>query len=194
MIETSSRPLSRDDRDEIAAVAAAATRRNRPVHYVVAAGVLLVGALAMAGSALLARGAAATALDRATHENAQAKYLIERIVELRDERSGQGAGTPGASEPVTDMLQQLSGLASQAGISVSAPSEQSVVVQGTPFNRKTWAYSFTAREIDNVFSWVRTVGERIPGTTVYSISLAPNAAGRSWNVQLTFARLERTGR
>lgn len=192
MIEMEHKPLSRDDRDEIAAVATAATRRNRPTHYVAAASVLLVGALAMMGSALMARRAAARALDRATYENVQATYLIERITALRAE--DEGAGAPGVNEAVSDILARLANSASRAGISVSAPAENSAAVQGTPFTRRQYAYTFTASSIEDVFEWVGAVQEQVPGTSVYSVSLTPVAATRNWAVRLTFARLERTGR
>jgi len=187
------KPLSRDDRDEIAAVAAAAARRNRPTHLVVAAVVLLVGSLAMAGSAFLSRRAAARALDGATYESVYAAALMERIAELRRQNTGQGS-TLGVNEPVGNMLTQLAEMASQSNLTVPAPAEQTRQIQSTPFSRREFAYAFTCSSIDDVFRWVRAVGERIPGTQVYSISLQPVPANRSWSVRLTFARVERTGR
>lgn len=186
------KPLSRDDRDEIAAVAAAAARRNRPVHLVVAACVLLVGSLAMAGSAYLSRLAAARALDRYALENQYAKAYIEKITELRAQAGGRaGSDLPGVNDPVPTILRQIQEQAAAAGLSVPAPAESNVAISNTPYTRRELLYTFTSDSIDKVFAWVTSVGERLPGTEVYSISLTPIPASRSWSVRLAFARFER---
>ncbi len=195
MIENAEhRPLSRDDRDELAAVAAAAARRNRPSHLVVAALVLLVGSLAMAGSAYLTRGVAERSLKRYTAENVRATALIERITELRAESSGApGENDPiGLYDPIGDILTRLINLSTRAGITVGAPQESAPRPVGG-FQRREYRYSATVGSIDDLFGWVRLVREEIPGMEVLSISLTPQPANRNWTVTLTFARLERAG-
>lgn len=195
MIENAdSRPLSRDDRDELAAVAASNARRNRPTHLVIAAVVLLVGSLAMAGSAYLSRQAAEKALSRYQYENVEATALIARINEIKAKSSGTPGGGENAQlglyDPIDDILRRLIDISTRAGVSTGAPQESSrPPVEG--FVRREYRYSATVPSPDVLMSWVRMVGEQIPGMQVVSIALTPNPAARTWSVNITFARLER---
>lgn len=196
MIENpENKPLSRDDRDELAAVAAANSRRNRPTHLVVAAVVLLVGSLAMAGSAYLSRQAAEKALNRYQYENVEATALIDRINQIKAESSGTPGGSGentqvGLYDPIDNILTRLIEISGRAGVVTGAPQESSrPPVEG--YVRREYRYSATVASPDVLMSWVRMVGEQIPGMQVVSISLTPNAAARTWSVSLTFARLER---
>lgn len=188
-------PLTRDDRDELAAIAATASRRNRPSHLVLASAVLFLGSLAMAGSAFLSRGVAQRSLTSATAENVRATALIQRIDAIRAE----SAGTPGENapigiyDPIDNILSRLIELGGQAGITVGTPVEPPPRTVGA-FVRREYKYTTTCNSIDSLFSWVRLVTDQIPGMQVISLSLIPQPASRSWTVNLTFARLERARR
>lgn len=189
------KPFSRDDRDELAAVAAANARRNRPTHLVIAAAVLLVGSLAMAGSAYLSRGAASRALQRYQYENVQATALIARINEVRAQTSGApgaaGENAPiGQYDPIPDILSRLIAISGRAGVSTGAPQESSQR-PANGYVRKDYRYSATVPSPDVLMAWVRMVCEEVPGMQVLNIALTPNAAARTWAVNITFARLER---
>lgn len=195
---TGAAPLSRDDRDELAAVAAAAARRNRPAHLVVAAVVLLFGSLALAGSAFLSRRSAERSLQRYTAENVRAQALIEKINEVRAETSGEprpGAGPArvGLYDPIPTILTRLIDLAREAGITVGAAQEAPPRTAGS-FTRREYRYAnVTCQSVDDVLRWIRRVGEELPGMQVISLTLVPQPATRNWLVSLTFARLERSG-
>ncbi len=189
------KPFTRDDRDELAAVAATNARRNRPTHLVVAAGVLLVGSLAMAGSAYLSRGAAQRALQRYQYENVQATALIARINQVRAQASG-APGQPGENapigqyDPIDDILRRLIDLSTRASVSTGAPQESAQrAVNG--YARKEYRYAASVPSPDVLFAWVRMVCEEVPGMQVLNIALTPNLAARTWGVNITFARLER---
>lgn len=183
--------LSRDDRDELAAAASAAARHNRPAHLVAASAVLLIGAMAMAGSAMMSRQAAERSLKRFTAENVRATALIERINEIRAQERGGADARPGTYDPITNILQNLSELARESNITAGVPREASR--PSGAFTRREYAYTFTCGSTEDLFRWIRRVGEGIPGMQVLSIALTPVAQSRTWTVSLTFARLERTG-
>lgn len=193
MSQTSDRiALSREDREELASMAAAAARRNRPTHLVAAACVLLVGALAMAGSALLARQSAERALTRAASENVRAQALITEINRIRGERAGaQGPGAPtGVNDPFPNFGSRMGELATQAGLTVGIPQEQSR--PSGALVRREYNYSINTPALDAVMNWIRRAMEEIPGTRVISVSITPQQATRAWTVIIKFARLERT--
>ncbi|MEZ6233813.1 MAG: hypothetical protein R3B68_06450 [Phycisphaerales bacterium] len=191
MIDQNRQPLSRDDRDELASMAAAAARRARPAHLVGAAAVLLVGALAMAGSALLSRQSAERALNRATAENVRAVALIDEIKRITQERQdarGQG-GAAGENDPAPTFLTQVIAAGTEANLTVGAPQESSSTVGG--MTRRNYQYSLTAPTTEALMNWIDKVRARIPGTHVTSVSLTPQPASRSWAATITFSRLER---
>lgn len=191
MIDQDRQPLSRDDRDELASMAAAAARRARPAHLVGAAAVLLVGALAMAGSALLSRQSAERALVRATAENVRATALIEEINRITAERQqarGQ-SGLAGENDPVPDFFTRVIAAGTEANLTIGPPQESSSTVAG--LTRRNYQYSLTAPTAEAFMSWIDKVRDRIPGTRVTVVGLTPQPASRSWAARVTFSRLER---
>lgn len=189
MIEPDRAPMTRDDRDELASLAAAAARRNKPTHLVAAACVLLVGALAMAGSALLSRQSAERALARAAHENVRAAALIAEINRVRGDRAGGSGPTSRENEPVPNFGSTMSNLASQAGLTVGIPQEASQA--SGAYIRRNYTYSVSTPSLDAVMTWIQRAGQEIPGTQVTGLTVTPQAAARIWTVTIKFARLER---
>mgnify|MGYP001192676824 CR=1 FL=1 len=190
MIEPDRAAMTREDRDELASLAQAAARRNRPTHLVAAAVVLLVGALAMAGSALLSRQSAERALARAASENVRARALIDEIKRITNERQGGSGTVSRENDPVPNFGSTMSNLASQAGLSVGIPQEQSQA--SGAYIRRNYTYNLSTPNLDAVMTWVQRTAQEIPGTQVTGLTVTPQAANRIWTVSIKFARLERS--
>lgn len=182
-------PMSPDERYDQTAIALAATRRNRPRHLVGVG----AAALALAGLVLLgawnSRRAAAGDLAREQSELATIAQLEAELNELR----AAAAATPDSArifETPPRILSQFVELAAEAGMTDSPPipRQRSINVDGG--TRVEWPYTVTTPTLQTPLNWVRLCMERIPGTFVSGLKVRP--AGQQWQVEVVFARYERS--
>lgn len=180
-------PMTPDERYEIAAVAAAAERGNRPRHL------LIIGAIAMvvATVALLVglnkNNDAASRLRSTSREIHQIEQLAAQLAQL--EAVADTGPSIGITEPIPTLLSQIEDLARRAGIqgNIPIPRGTSPEAHGN-YRRLTYPYKITDETLSEPIQWVRLALTEIPGLGLDSIEIRPT--GTTWTVEVKFFRFE----
>lgn len=182
--------LSADERDELAAAAMVAERRNRPRGLVVASAVatgLALLLLAWGGVRLLA---AQAALERQRSILVDARAAAAELAAVR--AFLQSPAHEDVYAPMFDIPERVQRLATQAGLGTLRSPEERAVGQaraGTNVRLNTWQYSVQRDSMEPVLEWIDRARTEIPGLAVRSITIRPG--GNQWNVDVTFSRWER---
>lgn len=180
--------FSEDDRYEIAMVAAASERRNRPKNLImIPVGLFVVASLVLA-FALYSVESGRVKLDQQEYRYNE---LVKRVVQIKElEQAGLDKPGSGNLEPVADFLSRAEGYAREAGIDpVPLPQPRRDRQRG--FVRVRYSYTgVTNQDLTKLFDWLRITQDRIPGTHIYALTLKP-AGVRGWTMDVQFARWER---
>lgn len=183
--------LSDDERYEQALAAAASERRNRPRHLLVVPLLLFMIAGLVLAFAIYSRESSRIRLEQ---QQQRLDRLVSGIVELRELRAaGQNSGPVGQLEPIENLLSQMEGFATQAGLAEKPklPQSRRDRTLGTGVVRQRYVYSgVTDPSLEALLKWLRISIDNVPGLSVYQLSLRP-LPGRGWSMDVTFARWER---
>ncbi len=183
------RPLSQDDRQDLAGAALLAERRNRPRHLVIfGLFALIASVIAVVWGLSVHSGAQ----DEAARERGyvfRLKQLGADFESLSGQKQQPVSGPPW--EPVSNMQTRLEGLATSTGLAKpSLPREQRNKVQ-TGVESLRLTYRIRSEDPRLVFSWIRQALGEIEGLELYSLRVQPEAT--TWSFDITFSRWERSG-
>lgn len=180
------RPMSPDDRYELAASARAAERRNRPKHFLGFTGAMLALGLVVLAVAWGTRAASARATAGQERELREIARLSSEIVAKRRLVEEQEGG--GDSGRIPDS--RVRELAVRAGM-VSVPPFADVRMDASNNAvRRRYRYAVREDSLEPMLEWVRLVLAEFRGAWVHEIEIKP--AGRQWSLDVTFARWEQT--
>lgn len=182
-------PMSPDERYDQAVIALAATRRNRPRHLVALGGAALALAALLLLVAWTSRRAAAAEVQREQTELATIAQLEAELAQLR----AAAAATPDSArifETPPRILSQFVELATEAGMTENPPIPRTRSINIDGGKRVEWPYTITTPSLQIPLEWIRLCMERIPGTFVSGLKVRPQ--GNQWQVEVVFARYERT--
>lgn len=194
MIDHDTPPLSREDREELAAAAINADRRNTPMGFLFFGGaVLALGLILLAAAWLTLRGSKAqwgTDTARvATIQRLATEYETLNI-------AANDTSNVSAHEPSSTMLTDLNRIAEQSGVTVKLPKAnyQSTLTAGT--RQALFSYDDVKDEsLADLLGWVERTTSTVPGMRVnlIKLSLPSNASPTAttlWQMDVTFARIE----
>lgn len=187
-------PMSEEARLQVAVVAGATERSNRPRFL------LLLAVVGLIGAALYA-GLAAARLADARADAVRPKQTAATVDRLLGElRTAQQARTTDGAAPDPQAARKLQQLAAQVGLpaSINLGSGQSADAPGYVRKRYT-ASNFRVPDIGPVLDWLQqATGDNSVGLTnveLNSVRLHPLRTNQSqtggWEVTVTFTRLER---
>lgn len=184
--------MSEESRLQVAVVAGATERSNRPRFMLILAGLLLLGAAGYAGVQAQALGAARAQVR--SQEN-RAQQINALVAELRAAHAQQQLDALPRDVQTTDKLQRLGrylGLPETLAI-----NERGESAGAAGFTNRIYSANFTAPDAGAVLEWlVAATGENtfgISGVQVRSVRLRPqhnNSAG-GWAVEVVLSRIER---
>lgn len=185
------RRLSEDERYEQALAAAASERRNRPKHLLFIPMLLFMVTGLVLAFAIFSRESSRIRLDQ---QEQRFSRLVSGVVELRELRaSRQDSGAIGQLDPIENLLSQMEGFATQAGLAdkPKVPQSRRDRTLGTGVVRQRYVYSgVTDPSLEALLKWLHVSIDGVPGLSVFQLSLHP-VAGRGWSMDVTFARWER---
>jgi hypothetical protein len=185
------RRLTDDERYDLAMVAAASERRNRPKNLIVVPLLLFVIA-----SIMLIYGIFTLESGRVKLQSQESRVnkLVNNVVILKElEQTGDAPGVEGILDPITDFLTRAETYATDAGLG-KAPALPATRRDRFPgFVRVRQVYTNVVDpSLPALLQWVKITQDEIPGLFVYSLALKP-AGDRGWTLDVTFARWEREG-
>jgi hypothetical protein len=133
---------------------------------------------------------AVRSLRHALEDQAQVEAMAAEFRALSEQE--RNAGAQRAGDPIPNFRTQMEALATQSGLGVKPPLNETSDRQGAVVVR-SWSSDFQEANIRSVLEWLRRAtvepATRIPGLEVYSLTLKP--AGEKWQVQLRLRRWER---
>lgn len=180
--------MSDDDRYELASLAEARARSNRPGHLIAIGLLVVFVGLMLAAFAWRADAGAARRLDGAARDMATLQTQAERLADLRSRMAT--SPTEDRYREIPDILTRIGTISREAGLD-SVPSVPTQ--RNDPFtNARRVNYTYTnVRDgsLEDLVGWTALVTERIPGMHVRSISIRPQP--NAWSMNVTFARFER---
>ncbi len=181
--------LNDDERYEIALVAAASERRNRPKNLI-----LIPLALFIIASLVLAYALYSVESGKLRLEDNQFRYdrLVQGVVQIKElEAAGAQEDGPDGLAPISDFLSRVEGYARDAGLEskLSIPVPRRDRSRGLVRVRHVYT-KITDPSLEHLLRWVELTQEKIPGLFVLSLTLKP-AGNRGWSMDITFARWER---
>lgn len=184
--------LSTDDRYELASVAAAAERRNRPSTLITLGLLLVVVGLAASLIGFVRYQSASDSVEAATRSYARVADDIGAVTRLEELRSRSGADA--RFEPDPNFQSKIEDLAPLSGLSVPpARVRRAPPREGTARNyfaiRIEYTMDIPADELDELIVWLRSATREIPGTMIEQLKLEPEA--NTWKVTVAFLRWER---
>jgi len=188
-LDRSTRPLSPDERDEIAAAATTAERSNRPSALVVLAGILFVIACSALGVAATRQASAQAEVDRRL---AELDTLRDRVIDLRVAENRP----PDVVLPAPgNFLSRIEEKAREAGIEGDLGFSSRNEDIGDGVSLVSASYDFRIERLSKAFNWIGLVAESVQGVQVRSVSLDPQSRGarKNWVFKITFQRYERAG-
>jgi len=185
-----------DARFTLAAAAAQSERRARPRALPLAAALAFVVCAIWLSSQLAALGAAKSSLQRAERDANTVERLGSEIERLR----AAAAANPDTQAFAPVRASALAALAEQAGLGENIiPTDRTSEVGG--MTQRLITFNFESKPLDQLMTFMQSITDRYPGTHVYSVELSigrganlrrantPDPTG--WNLDVTFARLER---
>lgn len=185
------RHLTDDERYDLAMVAAASERSNRPKNLIVIPLLLFVVASIMLIYGLFTLESGRVQL---RSQESRVNNLINNIVILKElEQTGEAPGEEGILDPIPDFLTRAEACATDAKLAKSPALPATRRDRYPGFVRVRQVYSNVVDpSLPALLEWVRLTQERIPGIFVYSLALKP-AGDRGWTLDVTYARWEREG-
>lgn len=194
MIDHDTPPLSREDREELAAAAINADRRNTPMGFLFFGGAVLALGLILLVASWFSLGASKLrwGLDSArvgTIQRLATEYETLNI-------AANDTSNVSAHEPSSTILTDLNRIAEQSGVEVKLPKAnyQSTLTPGTRL--ALYSYDDVSDEsLANLLAWVERTTSTVPGMRVNLIKLSlPSSATPSattkWQMDVTFSRTE----
>jgi hypothetical protein len=185
----SDRRLSPDDRYDLAVSADAASRRNRPSHLVVFAGIVFVVSCAVLGFASCEARQAADDLDRRA---SQRDSVASMLAELDAMARAADPEADAANEPYPGFRSKMEEIATQVGLSEALEfPDRRTPPSGIPgVAQVTYDYEIEEPTLLPLLSFARAATEQIPGTRIGGIKLRPRPD--KWQMDIKFERFERT--
>lgn len=186
------RPMSEEARLQIAVVAGATERSNRPRFLLVLAALALAGASVYAFLQFRDLSDARATLRAVQVTEARVEQLREQLLAAQSRSKDDGL----APDPLT--AQKLQQLATQVGLPSSVRLGTSQSSANAPgYVRRQYNANFRAPDIGPVLDWVQqatgpnSVG--LSGVELRSILLRPLRTNQTggWDVKVEFTRLER---
>lgn|GEM_PF-1492403 len=195
--------MTREDRDELAAAASAADRRNRPTGLIVlGGGVLLIGLILVVVS-FMSLVAARAAWSAQVNRVSQAGELAAEYQALQ--AAASDSSNIRVHDPIPTMGSDIGRLAQRAGVEVGIPN--TTHRQLTTPGARTAIYSYdniTDESLSEILEWIDSTIASIPGMRADKITLrlmSPLSRGRNaqnqptaqeWRMDVAFARTEST--
>jgi len=178
-----------DDRYEIAMVAAASERRNRPKNLI-----MIPVALFVIASLVLAFSLYSVESGRVKLRQQEFRYneLVQRVVQIK-ELEQQGRESVGANdlEPIPDFLSRAEGYAREARLDPVPVVPQRRQDRSRGLVRVRYVYTnVTNQSLGKLLDWLRITQDSVPGVFVPNLTLKP-AGAKGWTMDVTFARWER---
>lgn len=181
--------FTEDDRYDIAMVAAASERRNRPKNLI-----LIPVGLFVIASLVLAYGLFSVESGRVRLEQQERRYndLVQRVVQISElEQTGQDGAAENDLEPIRDFLSRAEGYARQANLDPVPVVPQRRQDRSRGLLRVRYVYTnVTNVSLTKLLDWIRITQDSVPGVFVPNLTLKP-AGTRGWTMDVTFARWER---
>lgn len=187
-------PAARDveRREALAAHAAGAERRNRPIHLLVLALLgLLVAAVMLAWSGS-ARSAALAELRGEREIGRAATTLAERLKQLQV--ATKNSTSVQAGEPEPRILSRILAAGQQAGLQGLPQTPLKTEREPRPIDgvvRTRYTYEHRDASADSLLRWLQLARKDIPGLEVHFLQLKPEP--ENWYMQVVFTRWERSG-
>lgn len=187
MSDSPVRPMSDDDRDDLASMAEASGRRNRPTWMIVGGGLLLLVMLVWLVLSVRAVGANESRANRAANQLESIQTLAAELQTLEQIAAARGPNEFGAVIP--DLLSRVEALAEPSGMSARPPVPQRTNDAVPGGRRVRLRYSVNDQSLSAMLAWVDRASQEVPGLYPYSINITP--AGQRWTMTVVFARFER---
>lgn len=183
--------LSEESRLQVAVVAGATERSNRPRFLLVLGAILLAAALVYTGVQAQALGSARAEIRR---QEEKVRKIDALVAELRTAHAAQQLDAL-PPDPLT--TNKLENLGKSLGLPQSLRITEQGVSAGAPgFTKRTYTANFNTPDVGYVLEWlVQATGENTVGLTgieINQIRLRPQHNNNSgWNVEVILARIER---
>ncbi|MEL6740887.1 MAG: hypothetical protein AAFP26_09565 [Planctomycetota bacterium] len=187
MSEPGTGRMSDDDREDLAAIADAASRRNRPLWMVVGGALLLAIALIWLMLAVRSVGASERGARAAERRLEGVRQLAAEFEALQAVATSVGPSERG--RPIPDLLSRIEAIAERSGMAATpaVPQRTNDAVPGG--RRVRLRYNVNDPSLEAVLAWVDAASSEVPGLYPYSISITPG--GQRWTMTVVFARFER---
>jgi hypothetical protein len=181
--------LTADDRYDLAVASGAASRRNKPSHLVVLAGVIFVAACGVLG---FTSCEASRADDRLDARASQLESIASMLAEIKAMEQAADPDAEAANEPYPGFRSKVEEIAKQVGLSGELPfPNTNRPTSGIPgVSHVTFDYDVSEPDLAMLLAFAETTTEQIPGTRIASIELRPRA--EEWEMKIRFERWERT--
>ncbi len=177
-----------DLRQDMAMEASRNERANRPVSWVVVAGVCLLVMLAWLLKSAAARMGADRDLARQRTTSGEMLQLVAELQQLEKAAAERGAAELG--KPLPDMRTRIGRAATTAGMKTE-PVPSTRTEGGQPgVVRQRLTYDVKDESLASIVSWLHGAVADVPGLEVYSVRLKPEPT--QWSVNVVFTRWERT--
>lgn len=187
--QRNSKRLSPDDRYDLAMSGNAASRRNRPSHLVVFAGLVFVVACSVLG---VTSCQASKEQDRLSQRVSQRDTIAALLAELAAIERAADPEAEAIFEPYPGFRSTMEEIATQVGLSKKlefARRNQSQDVPGAV--RVSFDYNGIEEDsLEPLLAFANAAVEQIPGTYVAGITIRPRPA--KWQMDIKFERWERT--
>ncbi len=181
--------LSADDRYDLAVAAGAASRRNKPSHLVVFAGVIFVIACGVLG---FTSCEASRADDQLSARASQLASIADMLAEIRAIQQAADPEAEAVYEPYPGFRSKMEEVAKEIGLSEELQfPRQNRPPTGLPgVAQVTFDYEISEPTLGPLLAFAEAATEKIPGTRIASIDLRPRAD--NWQMKIRFERWERT--
>jgi len=184
----SDRRLSADDRYDLAVSADAASRRNRPSHLVVFAGLFFVVACAVLGFASCEARQASDDLDSRV---SQRDAIASMLAELKAMEQAADPDADAVNDPYPGFRSKMEEIAQQVGLSEALEfADRRTPPSGIPgVTQVTYDYEIEEPTLEPLLAFARAATEQVPGTRIGGLRLRPRPD--KWQMDIKFERFER---
>ena len=183
------RRLTPDDRYDLATSGDAASRRNRPSHLVVIAGMVFIVACAVMG---FASCEASRASDDLRRRVAERDSIARMLAELSAIERAADPEAEAVYEPYPGFRSKMEEIAEEVGLTDELEfPRQNRPQSGIPgVSQVTFDYQVEEASLVPLLAFATTATDQIPGTRIASIKLRPRP--NNWQMDIRFERWERT--
>lgn len=185
--------LGDEARASVAARASLAARRNRPVHILLLAGVLLAVCAIAAVVTGVDRASARARLSRVTQETSEIARLSAQLQALR--KAAADPSRERAAAAGGQVLSRIYSAANAAGLTsvTQTPTTDSRPGRDRGVTRNNYLYREVRDEsLERLLGWVAAAVRDVPLLEVTRLRVRPEANG--WVMDVTFSRWERNAR